>query len=85
MLRAVDGNCCQKRDLLKSIHFENHILREIFVVSQLCEKMEVKKKLAFLAFINLENTCDRVDREAMKRTGDLWSLVKSLVNHNGFR
>ena len=43
---------------------------QIFVVRQLCEKLKEKRKLVYMAFMDLEKAYDRVDREA------LWQVMR---------
>merc|ERR1711895_129466 len=43
---------------------------QIFVVRQLCEKLKEKRKLVYMAFMDLEKAYDRVDREA------LWQVLR---------
>ena len=53
---------------------------QIFFVRQLCEKIKAKRLDAFLAFMNLEKTNDRVDKEAIY----VYSRSKGFDRHKDF-
>ena len=59
---------------------------QIFFIRQLCEKMKEKKLVAFLAFMNLEKTNDRVDKEAMWQVLAIYvySRTKGFDRHKDF-
>ena len=59
---------------------------QIIFIRQLCEKMKEKKLVVFLAFMNLEKTNDRVDKEAMWQVLAIYvhSRTKGFDRHKDF-